>query len=68
MKVNSYRLEIEDKNGRFCGCSHFKTLEEAEIELKRHGFLEEYLNNIIPSTKRYGTIWESDLEIKLGSI
>lgn len=64
MKVNSYRLEKEDKNGRVWGCSHFKTLEKAEIALKRHSFLEEYINDIKPSTKRYGSIWESDLEIK----
>ena len=61
MKVQAYRLELEDKNGNFRGCHHYNTTEEAEMQLKRHNYLVEYYANIMPSNKRYGTIWETEL-------
>ena len=62
MRVKAYRLEYEDKDGNFKGCAHYSTLELAETQLKRHSYLLEYNSNIIPSNKRYGTIWETTLK------
>ena len=62
MRVKAYRLEYEDIDGNFRGCGHFDTTEQAEAQLKRHNYLVEFDANIMPSNKRYGTIWETTLK------
>jgi len=62
MIVRSYRVETEDETGKILSYSHYPTLEIAEQQLQRHKICLEYLHNLIPSNKRYGTIWESDLD------
>jgi len=62
MRVKAFRLELEDRNGNFKGCGHYDTLKLAETQLKRHNYLVEYDSNIMPSDKRYGTIWKTTLK------
>ena len=61
-KVKAYRLELQNHHRNFVGVNHYNTLELAEAQLKRHSYLVEYNNNITPSNKRYGTIWETTLK------
>ena len=64
MQVNSYRVELENNIGVFCGCLHFKSLDKAENFLKNRKYVIDYENNALPNNKKYGTIWESELIIK----
>ena len=64
MIIQSYRVELENNKGAFCGCLHFKLLDKAENFLKNRKYVIDFESNNIPNNKKYGTIWSSKLIIK----
>ena len=60
----SYRVECTNLKNELTIILHFSELFKAEKFLKNYGRLIEIENNLIPSQKRFGTIWESNLITK----